>query len=182
MKKIAASDSRQSVGLKWKTRKGLEKLIDFEGKKTKVGGDLEVDGNILSGLIGKATLPFKMGPMTVATLECWVCQGIDSTAGTPDDPYHTEPFLFAIASSYDEGGAKLIFSPICTRYASETDYDLCRTMEDLLEKGFIPNVLANEGTLVTDEDIEPFTSVIEEIQNTTSKAKYQHTVDRKSVV
>lgn len=48
MKKIAASDSRQSVGLKWKTRKGLEKLIGFEGKKTQVGGDLEVDGSVTS--------------------------------------------------------------------------------------------------------------------------------------
>ena len=45
MKKIAASDSRQSVGLKWKTRKGLEKLINFEGNKTQVGGDLKVGGN-----------------------------------------------------------------------------------------------------------------------------------------
>ena len=48
MKKIAASDSRQSVGLKWKTRKGLENLIDFEGNKTKVGGDLEADGSVTS--------------------------------------------------------------------------------------------------------------------------------------
>lgn len=42
MKKIAASDSRQSVGLKWKTRKGLEENIGFEGNKTKVIGDLNV--------------------------------------------------------------------------------------------------------------------------------------------
>lgn len=47
MKKIAASDSRQSVGLKWKTRKGLENLIDFDGDKTIIGG-LTIDklGNV----------------------------------------------------------------------------------------------------------------------------------------
>ena len=50
MKKIAASDSRQSVGLKWKTRKGLENLIDFDGDKTIIGG-LTIDklGNVEMG-------------------------------------------------------------------------------------------------------------------------------------
>ena len=50
MKKIAASDSRQSVGLKWKTRKGLENLIDFKGDKTIIGG-LIIDklGNVEVG-------------------------------------------------------------------------------------------------------------------------------------
>ena len=42
MKKIAANDSRQSVGLKWKTRKGLEKLIDFDGDKITIGGDIRL--------------------------------------------------------------------------------------------------------------------------------------------
>lgn len=176
MKKIAASDSRQSVGLKWKTRKGLEKLIGFEGTKTEVGGDLEVDGNILSGIIGKVALPIKVGGMTLTTVECWVGEGVDFTVGTPDDPYHTEPFLFAIISLLDEEGAAPTFSPICTRFASKTDYDLCRTMEDVLEKGFIPNELAANGVLATEADLAPIRSNIEDIQSETSKSKYQHTV------
>lgn len=45
MKKIAASDSRQSVGLKWKTRKGLENLINFEGGKISIGDINVVSSN-----------------------------------------------------------------------------------------------------------------------------------------
>lgn len=44
MKKIEANDSRQSVDLKWKKRKALESLINFDGNKAEIGGDLEVDG------------------------------------------------------------------------------------------------------------------------------------------
>ena len=45
MKKIAASDSRQSVGLKWKLRKGLEENIGFKEDGTmEVGKNIEVDG------------------------------------------------------------------------------------------------------------------------------------------
>lgn len=62
MKKIAASDSRQSIGLKWKTRKGLEKLIDFDGSKTKVGGDLDVEGTLT--LNAPEDLAFKTGTIS----------------------------------------------------------------------------------------------------------------------
>lgn len=44
MKKIEANDSRQSVDLKWKKRKALESLINFDGNKAEIGGDMEVDG------------------------------------------------------------------------------------------------------------------------------------------
>lgn len=181
MKKIAASDSRQSVGLKWKLRKGLEENVAFKEDGTmEVGKNLEVDGNILSGLIGKATIPIKSGELTVATVECWVGEGADFTVSTEDDPYRSEPFLFAIASLLDDKGATPTVSPICTRFVSETDYDLCRTMEDLLEKGFIPNQLAAKGCLTTNAKLEPIRAEMDErmedIEITTSKLKYQHTV------
>lgn len=41
-----AADSRQSVDLKWKKRKGLEENVAFDGSKTEVGGDAEVDGSL----------------------------------------------------------------------------------------------------------------------------------------
>lgn len=43
----APDNSRQSVDLKWKSRKGIEENLAFEGSKTEVGGDLEVDGKIV---------------------------------------------------------------------------------------------------------------------------------------
>lgn len=57
MKKITASDSRQSVGLKWKLRKSIEDNISFDGNKTKFRGDLNVYDNF----------NFAYLPMTVAT-------------------------------------------------------------------------------------------------------------------
>lgn len=154
----------------------MQEHIGFSNGNVQIGNGVEIDGNILSGIIGKAVLPIKIGKMTLTTVECWVGQGVDFTAGTPDDPYHTEPFLFAIISLLEEEGAAPTFSPICTRYASETDYDLCRTMKDLLERGFIPNELGAKGVLVTDAKLKPIVTEIAEIKSTASRSRYQHTV------
>lgn len=43
-KEEKAANSRQSVDLKWKERKGLEENVAFDGNKTEVGGDAEIDG------------------------------------------------------------------------------------------------------------------------------------------
>ena len=60
MKKIAANDSRQSVGLKWKTRKGLEDNVAFKEDGTmEVGKNIEVDGTLT--LNAPEDLAFKTG-------------------------------------------------------------------------------------------------------------------------
>lgn len=45
-KEEKAANSRQSVDLKWRERKGLEENVAFDGGKTEVGGDAEVDGSL----------------------------------------------------------------------------------------------------------------------------------------
>ena len=63
MKKIAASDSRQSVGLKWKTRKGLEDNVAFKEDGTmEVGKNIEVDGTLT--LNAPEDLAFKTGTIS----------------------------------------------------------------------------------------------------------------------
>ena len=63
MKKIAASDSRQSVGLKWKTRKGLEENVAFKEDGTmEVGKNIKVDGTLT--LNTPEDLAFKTGTIS----------------------------------------------------------------------------------------------------------------------
>lgn len=168
MKKIAASDSRQSVGLKWKLRKGLEENIGFEGNKTTIGGDLEVDGNILSGLIGKATLPLKEGDETLLTLDCWVGEGVKM------DVAAYSKFYVAIIPLYADGDLQIASTcPICKFYASENDYDLCGTMDEVIGKGFIPFDLMTSFSLAT---FKQTNQMYEELQGEINNAKYIHGV------
>lgn len=63
MKKIAASDSRQSVGLKWKLRKGLDENVAFKEDGTmEVGKNLKVDGTLT--LNTPEDLAFKTGAIS----------------------------------------------------------------------------------------------------------------------
>lgn len=168
MKKIAASDSRQSVGLKWKLRKGLEKNIGFNGTKTEVGGDLEVDGNILSGLIGKATLPLKEGEETLLTLDCWVGEGVKM-----DGEAYSKFYVAIIPLSADGNLQIASVCPICKFYASESDYDLCGTMDEVIGKGFIPfDLMVSFGL----ETFENASQMYQEIQREINDAKYIHGV------
>ena len=68
MKKIAASDSRQSVGLKWKLRKGLEENVAFKEDGTmKVGKDIEVDGG--ATFQGKEMGIYNRSPMLLPSIK-----------------------------------------------------------------------------------------------------------------
>lgn len=168
MKKITASDSRQSVGLKWKLRKGIEENIDFEGNKTTIGGDFEVDGNIFSGLIGKSTLPLKEGDETLLTLDCWVGEGVKI-----DGASYSKFYVAIIPLSADGNLQMASTCPICKFYASENDYDLCSTMDDVIGKGFIPFDLMASFSLATFKQVN---QIYEELQGEVNDAKYMHGV------
>lgn len=61
-----ASDSRQSVDLKWKLRKGLEENVAFKEDGTmEVGHGIESDGNITKGCAGIYRLPVNGTPRDV---------------------------------------------------------------------------------------------------------------------
>ena len=67
MKKIAASDSRQSVGLKWKLRKGLEENVAFKKDGTvEFGKNIEVDGG--ATFHGKEMGLYNRNPMLLPSI------------------------------------------------------------------------------------------------------------------
>lgn len=169
MKKIAASDSRQSVGLKWKLRKGLEENVAFKEDGTmEVGKNIEVDGNVLSGLIGKATLPLKQGEDTLLTVDCWVGQG----AKVDGEAY--SKLYFAIVPLASESGLEVAsVCPICKFYASENDYDLCSTMDEVIGKGFLPVDLVFSFSLASSKKLD---QIYRELQEEVNDAKYMHGV------
>lgn len=181
MKKITASDSRQSVGLKWKLRKGLEENVAFKEYGTmEVGKNLEVDGNILSGFIGKATLPVKAGEDTVASLDCWIGEGLEDRSG------YAPQFYFAVFATLEGGTAGILAPepmaccmPICTRFASQADYEVCHTMDEVLNGGFIPYELIAAiafAPINVVNDIQEGMSDLRESLNGCSRDRYQHTV------
>lgn len=65
-----ASDSRQSVDLKWKLRKGLEENVAFKEDGTmEVSHGIESDGNIMKGCAGIYRLPVNGTPRDVVVFE-----------------------------------------------------------------------------------------------------------------
>lgn len=168
MKKIAASDSRQSVGLKWKLRKGLEDNVAFKEDGTmEFKKNIEVDGNILSGIIGRARLPIKQGEDTTFTVDCWVGQG-----GSMKGEAYSRLYFAIFLMTSDDGNIASI-CPICKFYASENDYDLCSTMEEVIWKGFIPAELAYSFSLATSEQLD---QVRLQLGDEINGAKYMHGV------
>lgn len=142
--------------------------------KANKNGDIEVfknlkaDGNILSGLIGKATIPIKQGDETMLTLDCWVGQG-----GKADGEAYSK-FYFAVVPLASESGLEVAsVCPICTFYASENDYDLCSTMDDVIGKGFIPAELALSFSLASSKQLDQINRRLDEEIN---GAKYLHGV------
>lgn len=144
-----------------------------------VGKSLEVDGNILSGFIGKATIPIKQGDALIGTVDCWVGEGLDTSEGA------AVPLYFAV--SYMLNGhenRRPAISPIFSRYAGIADYDVCHTMDEVLRDGFVPyEFVAGYGGLMTQEDSNDISTEIGIIVDKTTKiegamstAKHQHTV------
>lgn len=96
-----ASDSRQSVDLKWKLRKGLEENVAFkEGGTMEVGKNLEVDGN--GYFVGK-TVSVGTIPLDESVLPCGIRENpLDGSVcfvGYPGPDYSTG-ILFDARKAY----------------------------------------------------------------------------------
>lgn len=133
-----------------------------------VGKKLVVNGNILSGLIGKATLPIKQGEQTLGSVDCWVGEGMDIISGGT-------PILFAISCMIKPGTlgniTKIFAGPVVMNTGSDTV--ACKTMDEVISKGYIPFELLNTYGLASDNNVQ---DMISSISRTLSDAKYQHTV------
>lgn len=181
MKKIAASDSRQSVGLKWKTRKGLEKLIDFEGNKIKVKGDFEVDGKAIAGSVAKATLPNyyeELPPQEVIITEF---------PGFSIEGQTVPPCYGAFGTMIGDGPDPVGFFAPVMKKVGENDYVNCTSMDDAIANGILAEPYQLMTDITTRDAIDEKFSQLDNYLsrstylNTTykeqfSKAKYQHTV------
>lgn len=180
---LSAEELRRVLG--WGSGGGSELpdgyAVDGSGNVTIAGalkannnGDVEVlknlkaDGNILSGIIGNATLPIKQGDETMLTVDCWVGQG----AKTDGEAYSR--FYFAVVPLTSESGLEVAsVCPICTFYASENDYDLCSTMDDVIGKGFLPVDLMFSFSLASSKKLD---QIYGELQEKVNDARYMHGV------
>lgn len=196
MKRIVANDSRQSVGLKWKKRKGLEELINFEETKTQIGGDLEVDGKARVN-----TLPFLVQDIAIASLP------VKNMAQGMGDLGITLPVILIYSHSKGVvGGAELtasgVFAVLRTTLVqtsgagdANTDVPLCAvnvfddelnpvtTLDDAIAKGHLELLTLDSGsTIGYDDEFHYFTkngSEITEakIQNLTATLKQGSYID-----
>lgn len=116
-----ASDSRQSVDLKWKLRKGLEENVAFEEDGTmEVGKDLEVDGN--GYFVGK-TVSVGTIPLDDSVLPCGIRENpLDGSVcfvGYPGPDYSTgilfderKAYFFKQIITADLSGRELRVDPL----------------------------------------------------------------------
>ena len=174
LRRVLGGGSGGGSGLPDDYAQQLQSSIQFAGNKTKVGGDLEIDGNILSGFIGKATLPVKMGGETMFTTNCWVGEGFMP----PDEDDIYKPFLFAFVYIYTPDFQFPGIVPICTRYneSDPTDVEFCHTMDEVFNNGFIPYLLWNSGIFANALKVQGIEQKVNDIGAEMSTAKYQHTV------
>ena len=149
MKKIAANDSRQSVGLKWKTRKGLENLIHFEGNETKVVGDLKVGGNATfsdkNSFIWHGTITETIEGMTVTSnVSGLFFQG---PTATMNGEAIYEPAIFAlIATKSADGFNCYLINPV--HYDPATEEMRSATVEEILSGNWSFLLSVNDGKLL----------------------------------
>lgn len=159
-----------------KLDKGTEagpKVKQVVHNPVEIQNDFNVYGDIKAGIIGKATIPLQMGGQTVDKVECWVGEGLETTETG------IRPFYFALSSTIGFQGNPLqipAILPICTRFNGTTDYDLCRTFEEVRSNGFVPLELMSLYGVATLGDIEAVNSKINIIENEVNKYRYQHTV------
>lgn len=138
-----------------------------------IQNDFTAYGDIKAGIIGKATIPLQMGGQTIDKVECWVGEGLEMTETG------IRPFYFALSSAIGFQGNPLqipAILPICTRFETLTDYDLCRTFEEVRSNGFVPLELMSLYGVATLGDLEDINNEINFIKNESNKYRYQHTV------
>lgn len=116
-----ASDSRQSVDLKWKLRKGLEENVAFKEDGTmEVGKNLEVDGN--GYFVGK-TVSVSTIPLDESVLPCGIRENpLDGSVcfvGYPGPDYSTgilfderKAYFFKQIITADLSGRELHVDPL----------------------------------------------------------------------
>lgn len=162
LRRVLGGGSGGGSGLPDDYAQQLQEHIGFSN------GNVQISGNILSGLIGKATLPLKEGGETLLTLDCWVGEGVKM------DGEAYSKFYVAIIPLSVAGNLEIASTcPICTAYVSENDYDLCSTMDEVIGKGFIPFDLMASFSLATFKQVN---QIYEELQGEINNAKYMHGV------
>lgn len=180
LRRVLGGGSGGGSGLPEDYAQQLQEHIGFSNGNVQIGNGVEIDGNILSGFIGKATLPVKAGEDTVASLDCWIGEGLEDRSG------YAPKFYFAVFVTL-EGGTIGILAPepmaccmpICTRFASQADYDVCHTMDEVLDGGFIPYELIAAiafSPINVVSDLQEAVSGLRESLGNCSTARYQHTV------
>lgn len=180
LRRVLGGGSGGGSGLPDDYAQQLQEHIGFSNGNVQIGNGVEINGNILSGLIGKATLPVKAGGETITTLDCWIGEGVEDRSG------QAPQFYFAVFVTL-EGGTVGVLAPepmaccmpICTRFASQADYDVCHTMDEVLDGGFIPYELIAAIAFAPSNlvaDIQERVSDLRKSLNGCSRARYQHTV------
>lgn len=159
-----------------KLDKGTEagpKVKQVVHNPVEIQNDFNVYGDVKAGIIGKATIPLQMSGQTIDKVECWVGEGLETTETG------IQPFYFALSSTIGFQGNPLqipAILPIVTRFDGTTDYDLCRTFEEVRSNGFVPLELMSLYGVATLGDIERVNAKINSIENEVNKYRYQHTV------
>ena len=123
-----------------------------------VGKNLEVDGTLKKGFIGLYNLPVKSEGTTLATLDCFVFEGID---GFPNDP---APVFFSI--SYTNVAKTLVAERILIGMLYVADDTPLRD-KDAIETAYIDT--NRLFPTMTSDDIDD--ALVDY-----SKSRYQHTV------
>ena len=162
LRRVLGGSSGGGSGLPDDYAQQLQEHIGFSN------GNVQIGGNILSGSIGKATLPIKQGEDTLLTADCWVGQGFKMVG----EAYSTLYFAIVFLDSGDDLATASV-CPICTAYVSENDYDLCSTMDDVIGKGFIPADFMFSFSLATYKQLD---QVRIELSDSINAAKYMHGV------
>lgn len=204
MKKIAASDSRQSVGLKWKTRKGLEDNVAFKEDGTmEVGKNLDVDGNATFAgkncFVWHGAVTDTIEGMSIASTVSGLF--FHGTVLSVDGQTMGDPGIFALIAVNDDGLNFYFEKPL--HYDPSTQEERPATVEEILSGNWSPylsldgaiKVLTDrsDGRLTTlrvnklvGSENEPTIDWIFKVENenislgeiaqAAKKVKYQHTV------
>ena len=133
-------------------------LKAHEGGDVEVGKNLEVDGTLKKGFIGLYNLPVKSEGTTLATLDCFVFEGIDDF---PNDP---APVFFSI--SYTNVAKTLVAERILIGMLYVADDTPLRD-KDAIETAYIDT--NRLFPTMTSDDID--NALVDY-----SKSRYQHTV------
>ena len=133
----------------------LQEHIGFSNGNVQIGKGVEIDGNVVAGAVGKATLPVVEDGQTLMTLDCWLFEGLDISSGSPKPLY----FAFAYGSGIP-GFYGLYVGAVYT----EPEH-LAENLEEAIGKGYIS--LSNVSQIMDEY-------AVKELLGDYSKARYVH--------